>query len=214
MKTKTMIRMLVALVVLALAVPAWAQATIEGTWTTRARENDEGRRWAQVSLELDDEHGTWGWSVDPDDLQGISYEQLDGDVTDAHFEMVRDAGTVVFDGTIRSGRGVGTFAFTPNAQWQRDMERLGFDGLSQREAFSAAIHDITTAYVSDLRGLGYDDLDVDELFSFAIHGISTDFIRGMNDLGYADIPAKKLVSMRIHGVTVDWVRQVRAAMGG
>jgi hypothetical protein len=211
---KTTMRILTAVIVLAMAAPAWAQATIEGTFTTRARENDDGRRWVQVSMELDDDTGNWGWSVDPDDLDGLSWDQFDGDVSDARFELVREAGTVTFEGTIRNGRGVGDFRFTPSAAWQREMEQMGFDDLSQRRVFSAAIHDITIDYVAELQDLGYDDLDVGDLFSFAIHGVSADFIRGMNGLGYADIPARKLVSMRIHGVTVDWVRQVRAAMGG
>lgn len=195
------------------AAAVHTQATVEGTWTTRARENDNGRRWIQVSMELDDEHGNWGWSVDPDELDGLTFEQFDGEVSDARFELVREAGTVTFQGTIRNGRGNGTFSFTPNAQWQRDMEQLGYD-MSERRVFQSAIHDIRIAWVRDLQSLGYADLRENDLFSFAIHGVTTDFIRGMNGLGYADIPARELVSMRIHGVTVDWVRQVHRAMGG
>lgn len=210
----TTYRLLTVLIALALALPAWAQATVEGTWTTRARENDDGRRWIQLSMQLDDDTGNWGWTVDPDELDGLTFDDFDADVDDARFELVREAGTVAFEGRIRNGRGVGTFAFTPSAQWQRDMEQLGFGDMSDRRAFQAAIHDITTDHVRDLRSLGYDTLDERDLFSFAIHGVSTDFIRGMNDLGYADIPARDLVTMRIHGVTPDWVREVRAAMGG
>lgn len=212
MKTIT-IRLLTVAVALALAAPAWAQATVQGTWTTRPRENDGGRRWVQVSMELDDDTGNWGWSVDPDDLQGVSFAQFDGDVPDARFELVREAGTMSFAGTIRNGRGAGTFTFTPNAQWLREMERLGFD-MSERRVFQAAVHDIRLQYVRDLRGLGYNDLDEGDLFSFAIHGVSIEFIRGMNSLGYADIPPRQLITMRIHGVTPEWVRQVHAAMGG
>lgn len=190
------------------------QATVEGTWSTRARENDNGRRWIQLSLELDTDRGTWGWTVDPDELEGLSFDQFDGDVADARFELVREAGTVTFEGAIRNGRGAGTFAFTPNAAWEREMAQLGFGGMSERRVFQSAIHDIRTDYVRDLQALGYDNLDEDDLFSFTIHGVTTDFIREMNGLGYADIAAGDLVTMRIHGVTPDWVRRVRAAMGG
>ncbi len=193
--------------------PFVAQATIEGTWTTRARVSESGRRRVQVSLELGDDTGTWGWSVDPDDLDGLSFDQFNGDVADARFELVRDAGTIAFVGVIRGGRGIGEFTFTPNGSWQRGMDSYGYDDLSDRQVFSAAIHDITLEYVGDLRQLGYTDLAARDLFSFAIHRVSIEFIRGMNDLGYAEIPARKLVSMRIHGVTLEWVREVRAAMG-
>jgi hypothetical protein len=213
MKTAT-IRLLATLVALAFAIPAWAQATVEGTWTTRTRESDDGGRWIQLSMELDSDTGTWGWSVDADDLNGISYDQLAGDVSGARFELARDAGTVVFEGAVRNGRGSGSFAFTPNPGWQRDMAQMGYDDLSDRQVFQAAIHDITTAYVRDLQSLGYTDLRERDLFSFAIHGVGIDFIRDMNALGYADIAASDLISMRIHGITAEWVREVRAAMGG
>jgi hypothetical protein len=205
--------LLTAVAVLVLAAPVWAQATVEGTWTTRARDNDSGRRRIQISMELGDDTGNWGWSVDPGDLQGLSFAQFDGDVADARFELVREAGTIAFEGTIRGGRGVGTFTFTPNAQWVRDIEALGFD-MSERRVFQSAVHDIRVQYVRDVQALGYDELDERDLFSFAIHGVTAEFIRGMNGLGYADISARELVSMRIHGVTPEWVRQVQAAMGG
>jgi hypothetical protein len=196
------------------AIGAAQSPTIEGTWSTETREHDDGRRTVQLTMELDEDTGTWGWSVEASELDGLSFEQLDGNVADARFELVRDAGTVVFQGVIRNGRGIGEFTFTPNAAWQREMTGYGYGDLSERQVFSAAIHDITTAYVGELRQLGYADLPVNDLFSIAIHRVSIAIIRGMNDLGYADIPARKLVSMRIHGVTVEWVRQVRAAMGG
>lgn len=202
-----------AVMALAVAAPVWAQATVEGAWTTRARESDSGRQRIQISMELDDDTGNWGWSVDPADLQGLSFAQFDGDVADARFELVREAGTMSFEGTIRDGRGIGTFTFTPDAAWVRDMAALGFD-MSERRVFQSAVHDIRVQYVRDLQALGYDDLDQRDLFSFAIHGVTVEFIRGMNALGYADLPARELVSMRIHGVTPEWVRQVQAAMGG
>jgi len=212
--SKTTLRILIALVALAIVVPAWAQATVEGTWSTRARENDDGRRWIQLSMQLDDDTGNWGWTVDPEDLDGLDFGDFDADVDDARFALVREAGTVTFEGRIRDGRGAGTFAFTPNAQWARDMQQLGFDDMSERRVFQSAIHDISTDYVRELQALGYDDLDQRDLFSFAIHRVTVDFIRQMNDLGYADIASRDLVTMRIHGVTPEWVREVRAAMGG
>ena len=43
------------------------QATVEGTWSTRTRENDDGDRWVQISMEMDfskmffDSHGDCGY---------------------------------------------------------------------------------------------------------------------------------------------------------
>ncbi len=196
--------------------PARAQSpTVESTWSTRAREREDGRQRIHISMEVDG-NGTWttGFNVDDGTLNGLSFDQARGTSDNVSFQLVRDAGTVAFEGLIRDGRGAGTFSFTPDAGWQRDMAGLGYDDLSGRRVFSAAIHDITTAYVQDLQRLGYTDLPAGDLFSFAIHGVSVAFITEMNGLGYDDIAARDLITMRIHGVTPEWVREVRAAMGG
>jgi len=189
--------------------------TVEGTWSTRARERDNGRRRIQISMQVDGD-GTWqmGFSVEDGGLNGLSFEQARGTSDTVRFQLVRDAGTVAFEGLIRDGRGAGTFSFTPDTGWQRDMAGFGYDDLSDKQVFSAAIHDISTAYVQDLQRLGYTGLAENHLFSFAIHGVSVAFITGMNGLGYEDIAAQDLITMRIHGVTPEWVREVRAAMGG
>lgn len=198
--------------------PAAAQSpTVEGTWSTRARERDDGRQRIQLSLEIDrDDRGTWntGFAIDGDEFEGLSFEQARGSVDDARFRMVRDAGTVAFEGVIRNGRGAGTFSFVPNQGWIGEMAALGFDELSETEVFQGAIHDITTAYVGELRDLGYTELSEGQLFSFAIHGVTAEFIRELNDLGYDDIRAGQLTQLRIHGVTPEYVREVRRAMGG
>jgi hypothetical protein len=195
---------------------AAAQATtIEGTWSTRARERD-GRQRIQLSLEIDRARGNWnmGFGVEPGELQGLSFDQAFGTVADARFTMVRDAGTVAFEGAIRDGRGAGTFAFTPNTSWIQAMDGLGYDDLSDEQVFTAAVHDVTTSFVQDLRQLGYTDLPTGDLFSFAIHGVTPEMIRELNGLGYRDIPARQLVALRIHGASPEWIREVRAAMGG
>jgi len=199
----------------AAASPVAQAATVEGTWSTRAREREGGQR-IQLSLEIDRARGNWnmGFGVEPGELEGLSFDQASGTVADARFTMARDAGTIAFDGSIRDGRGAGTFAFTPNASWIQAMDGLGYDDLSDEQVFTAAVHDITTSFVQDLRQLGYTDLPTGDLFSFAIHGVTPEMIRELNGLGYRDIPARQLVALRIHGASPEWIREVRAAMGG
>jgi hypothetical protein len=194
--------------------PAPQAPTVEGTWSTRARASDDGRQRVQVSMEIGDGDNHMGFTAEPGELSGLSFAQASGTADNIRFELVREAGTVVFEGSIRDGLGAGTFAFTPAASWQSDMAQLGYDGFSEREVFSAAVLDLTTAFVGEIQGLGYTDLSWKNLFAFTIHGVSGDFIRGMNGLGYDDIEAEKLIAMRIHGVTVEWVEEVRRAMGG
>ena len=148
-----------------ISTPAAQSPTVEGTWSTRARQRDNGRHRIQISMEVDGD-GTWqmGFSVEDGALNGLSFDQARGTSDNVSFQLVRDAGTVAFEGLIRDGRGAGTFSFTPNAGWQRDMAGFGYDDLSERQVFSAAIHNISTAYVQDLQRLGYTGLAENHLF--------------------------------------------------
>ena len=192
-----------------------AQApTVEGTWTTRVSDRDSDNR-VQVRLERDRDggHSTQGFRIDVAALDGLTMDQASGTASNVRFALVRDAGTITFEGNIRDGRGTGFFSFAPNAQWVRDMDGLGYDW-DDDEVFFLATQDVTTAWVEALQDLGYTDLPGDDLFAFAIHGVGPEFIRAMNDLGYSSISPDDLVAMRIHGVSPEFVRDIRRALGG
>ncbi len=195
--------------------PAGAQAsTVEGTWSTRISDRNGDDR-IQIRLERDRDrgHSSQGFSVDAGELDGLTMGQASGTASNVRFALVRDAGTITFEGNIRDGRGTGTFGFTPNSQWVGQMDGLGYDW-DDDEVFFLAIQDVTTAWVEALQDLGYTNLPGDDLFAFAIHGVGPEFIRALNDLGYRSIDADDLVAMRIHGVSPEFVRDIRGALGG
>ena len=210
-----------ALVALLTAVAAWlpsevAAQTFEGTWRTRIYDRADRDDVVHLQLEIDrGRRGNWntGFGIEATDLTGITLDQLRGSAEDVSFRLVREAGTVQLQGSIRDGRGTGWFTFTPDRAFADRMAFLGFPGLEDEQLFSFAVHDITTQYVEEMRALGYDDLDEDELMSFAIHGVSPEMVRELDVLGYSNVRPQKLVQLRIHGVTPDYVRRVRAALG-
>jgi len=215
-KTTTRIVALAAALTLALPLAAQAQS-IRGTWdskvwTREGKNGANGLDYVQLNLRIDDRWNT-GFSMPVSDLSGLSLADARGDADDVSFTLPREAGTVTFEGRVRDGRGTGTFTFRPSAQYATRMAQLGFPGLDEKDQFTFAIHDVTTAYVTELRDLGYTSLNRDELVAFAIHGVKAEFIRDLNGLGYRDIPADTLVTLRIHGVTADYVRGIRSALG-
>ncbi len=199
--------------------PALAQE-VSGLWESRSWEDDRDTERAprvHLNLKLDRgrDQGNWqtGFGVDISELSGVPLSQVRGTATDVSFRLAREAGSLVFDGEFRSGRGTGFFAFTADAAYVRRMADLGYPGLSTERLFLFATQNVTTAYVAALADLGYGDLPEADLVKFAIHGVSADFVRGMNGLGYADIAPEQLVKLRIHGVSLEYVRRVRSALG-
>jgi hypothetical protein len=86
-----------------------AQSAITGEWTASIKEKSPDK--IQISLTRRTENGnnqnSSGYSFS--ELQGLSREQVqNGKVS---FRLVRDAGTIEFEGTFVNGKGSGTFTF-------------------------------------------------------------------------------------------------------
>jgi len=76
----------------------------------------------------------------------------------------REAGTLAFDGAFRSGKGSGTFRFTPSPE-----------------------------FVQNMKGLRYSNLPIDQLLAFATQDVTTQFVKDLNNLGYRNVPADDLL---------------------
>jgi hypothetical protein len=143
-------------------------------------------------------------------LRGLTRAQLDSSGSVARFELVRDAGTLRFEGYLQNGGGGGTFIFSPNPGFAGEMRALGYSGLSDEKQFAMAVHDVSTAYVKDMNALGIRPESTDQLITMRIHNVTVEYVRELKDLGYSDLKADKLVTMRIHGVTSGFARELKS----
>src|SRR6187549_462543 len=55
-------------------------------------------------------------------LRGLNATQMQQDGSAARFELVRDAGTIEFEGRFKNGKGAGTFVFKPNQSFVSEMK--------------------------------------------------------------------------------------------
>jgi hypothetical protein len=143
-------------------------------------------------------------------LAGLTQAQLASSGSTVRFSLVRDAGTLEFQGFVQGGAGGGTFVFSPNLNYALEMSALGYPNLNAEKVFSMALHDVGTAYVRDFQSMGIRPESADKLVSMRIHGVTPQFVRELNSRGYNSVSPDKLVSMRIHGVTTEFIDQVQA----
>jgi hypothetical protein len=142
-------------------------------------------------------------------LRGATRAQLDSSGTVARFDVVRDAGTLHFEGYLQGGAGGGTFTFSPNPNFASDMRSLGYSGLTDEKVFTMAVHDVSAAYIRDMNAAGIRPESSDQLITMRIHNVTVEYVRELKGLGYSDLVPDKLVTMRIHGVTVDFARELK-----
>lgn len=200
-----------------------AQSPITGEWKADARPDKAGREGKiqlNLSRKTDGEHkNQFGSGFDYSELQGLTREQAqNGRVS---FRLVREAGTINFEGSFTDGKGSGTFTFTPDSGYLAAMRSRGFDfekskhknddGIEGR-LLSAALINVTTALADDLKSVGFGDLDVDDLFKAAIFKVDSKFMAEMKATGYPNLTMEELVKARIFKIDSNFVRKL-AEMG-
>ena len=80
-------------------------------------------------------------------LRGLTPVQLESSGSIVRFEIVRDAGTLEFQGYVQNTSGGGTFTFVPNANFAVELNSLGYPGVSEEKLFALAMHDVSATYI-------------------------------------------------------------------
>ena len=193
-----------------LASPVYAQESesITGQWTIEPVVSQDNQ--VKLALERRTPQTTWITTINTpvEKLIGLTMGQMAGSNSSVRFELKRDAGTFTCEGKFDGGKGTGTFVFSANPDFSKQLSALGYSNLSNERIFEMALY-VTTTFVRDLKSLGYSDVPVSQLIPMRVHKISTDFIGELQALGYKDVPIDQLIPMRIHGVSIDYVRGLK-----
>jgi beta-lactamase regulating signal transducer with metallopeptidase domain len=177
-----------------------------GTWDLRPSD-----RAGVVDLSL---HERWnsssGFSIAIPQLEGLSAAILSGAGGPATFSIRRDAGTLTFEGTFRSGIGAGTYTFTPSATFPGELVKRGFRRPTSADQYALAKGDVGFAFIDELNAQNYARPDLAQLVSAAEHGVDLDYLRGMAHAGYRLGQIAALITARDHGVDPAYVSGMTA----
>lgn len=193
--------------------PVFAELT--GTWSA----STIGGNKMQIRMSQRSPGRTWNENTSRNlsEFRGLESARLQDSAHPVTFQMVREAGTVSFQGTFSEGSGSGRFSFEPSSTYLETMRSLGVrtdskgnDQLKNVDLFQLAMWDISSATVRELSTLGLRDLSLSDLVTLKIHGASTAYIREMQSLGYKPTRVDQIVTLRIHGVTSEYIRSMAA----
>ncbi|SRR5581483_2890174 len=212
-------RILLTAALLALQTVSGAaqSADVSGTWTA---EIHSGQVFLQTrSSPPPDWNRSGDWRGDWSMGHTMPIEEISGLANDERltaaslkFELRREAGTLLFEGAFRDGRGAGLFTFAPRAEFTNEMKRLGYtDDLPAWRRYQMAMQDVGPRYITALKSEGFDKLPLDEITRARNHGITLDYIKGMKAEGYKAATLEELVRTRDHGVTPAYVQEMRKA---
>jgi hypothetical protein len=197
------------LVSLVLAAPSASRAqALDGRWLLDF-DREDGR--VRLTIKRSSAHGNWNSSssYSMQEFRGLTRPAGTAGKP-ARFELVRDAGTIRFEGELDEMGGSGRFQFAGNPEFEKAWTAMGYSVLTTDSVFAFTLHDVSRRFIEDLRSLGYDRLPAERLIAMRIHGANPEFIRELKALGYDRLPVEELVNMRIHGASPEFVREMKS----
>ena len=206
-------------------------------WTMRPADDSTH---VQFGIEYRSNYSRWihnspvPWSQ----FKGISAEEVSKLSAPVKFEVRRDAGKLICEGTFHLGRGNGSYTFEANPKYKEELAKLGFHiagnkqeieyfmadltldfaravkeanlRASSEELFEMRIHGLSKTYIADMRAAGYEDLTARDYIDMKIHGVDPAFVRDLKTAGY-QLGAQKIVELRIHGVDSQFLADLKRA---
>jgi predicted metallopeptidase len=203
-----------------------AQTALTGEWTAKVyngeqKDRESKQEWnptdrrdsIQINLTRRSNKGenNFGSSIPYADFEGLTRDLALSTNPNMTFRLVREAGTIDFQGSFQAGKGAGNFTFTPNQTFLSAMRTRGFEEMTENQMFAATTINVTTKAVDDLRGAGFK-LTLDDVFKAVIFKITPQFIAEMNSIGFKNLDMEDLVKARIFKITPEFSREV-ASLG-
>jgi hypothetical protein len=142
--------------------------------------------------------------------RGIAPEDLQREGAAIDARMMAEAGEMRCAGKVHEGTLRGMYLFTPDAQFVKRMEAMGFDGQTPDRLQGYAMLDVTTEWVKELKEAHVKDLTGERLMGLRALKVDATYVHAMAAAGYPELAAEKLTSMKAVGVTPDKVQAVRA----
>lgn len=207
------------LLAIAILLSLPAHAAVDAAWTATADKTNPSRLHVNISRNRNHQIGT---TFDLARFSGLTPAQVSATTTTpVQFEMRREAGTVTFDGTFRSGHGAGQLTFAPNrafietlgslgVPFELETRRRGREQDEEETLFTLALHDVSSAFIRSMQSEGLH-VSLEKYVALRIFDVTPDYIREMRSLGFGDLDADELIGTRIHRVTPQYVRDMRAA---
>ena len=178
-----------------------------GTWSLERLSTTTAQfaiRMHTATSDMEEDH-----SIPIASITGLSADALERSGT-THFQIVRDAGTLDCEGSLRNGNGGGTFAYIPSSRFVQELARRSLAAPTPLQQLQLTVGNVTLAYVDELRAAGFRPSTAD-LVRLMQHGVTADFVHEITAAGLHPSSIDDLVKVRDHGVTSQYVQGLTKA---
>ena len=126
------------------------------------------------------------------------------------FTLIRESGTVFFNGKFDGNQGYGQYRFKADANFNDYLSRYGIVGIKESDEFAFLMLNIKKEFIAMMVANGYNHLTKDELISMTALKVDANYVTYWKGLGYHLTP-DELVSGKALGLNSAYVDEIRKA---
>jgi len=141
---------------------------------------------------------------------GVTPQDLEHEGAAVDARMKAESGEMRCVGTVHDAALRGTYSFTPDAAFAKQMEAMGFDDQTPERLQGYAMLDITTEWVKEMKDAGVTEMTAQNLMGLRALKVDAAYVKAMAASGYPELRAHQLTSMKAVGVSPEKVQAVRA----
>ncbi len=130
---------------------------------------------------------------------------------ESDFQLIKEAGTVIFKGKFEGNEGYGKYTFAPNEDFKSYLEKeLSIAKLKDVDLFHLFTSNINKDYIAFLKQNGFNKITKSQLIQLAIHNVNDDLLKEyFATFSKNELSIDKLIQFRIHGLEGNYIRDMR-----
>lgn len=127
------------------------------------------------------------------------------------FKLTREAGTMNFEGKFEGNNGMGTYKFTADKNFTKEMAKEGVAVADESDIMVFFMVNVKISYVKMLKKNGYKNVDKDELIPLAALGADEEYITSIKQADIPDFDLEDLIPFKSLGIDKAFIDEIRQA---
>jgi hypothetical protein len=141
---------------------------------------------------------------------GVTPQDLEHEGAAIDARMKAESGEMRCVGTVHDAALRGTYSFTPDTAFAKQMEAMGFQDQTPDRLQGYAMLDVTIEWVKEMKAAGVTEMTAQNLMGLKALKVDPAYVKAMAAAGYPEMRAHKLTSMKAVGVSPEKVQAVKA----
>ncbi|MES2061804.1 MAG: M56 family metallopeptidase [Bacteroidota bacterium] len=173
----------------------------EGTWTATIRGN---KLDVQFNSDGDKNH------MSNSDFLVSEFTSLPR-TANGDFKLIREAGTMNFNGKFDGNKGSGHYKFITNTEYIKYLRSQGISDIDKNDEMAFFMINIKKSYVAMMHRQGYKSLSKGDLIATAALGVDEPYIVSLKQNGFPDITEQELITGKAMGINGAYIAEIRKA---